>query len=80
MLDVKDRPEVQEKLERRIRSVEVKIINPPRPGVFVCVLGAGGSQPGSSLTDDLQLTVRLGARSWLVAVQDNVFCLWLHAA
>lgn len=32
-LDVKDRPEVQEKLERRIRSVEVKIINPPRPGL-----------------------------------------------
>jgi hypothetical protein len=30
---VRDRPEVQEKLERRIRSVEVKIINPPRPGV-----------------------------------------------
>jgi hypothetical protein len=34
-LEVKDRPEVQEKLERRIRSVEVKIINPPRPGVPV---------------------------------------------
>lgn len=32
-LEVKDRPEVQEKLERRIRSVEVKIINPPRPGM-----------------------------------------------
>ena len=31
-LEVKDRPEVQEKLERRIRSVEVKILNPPRPG------------------------------------------------
>lgn len=36
-LDVKDRPEVQEKLERRIRSVEVKIITPPRPGVFAGV-------------------------------------------
>lgn len=34
-LDVKDRPEVQEKLERRIRSVEVKIITPPRPGVVL---------------------------------------------
>jgi ubiquitin-like domain-containing CTD phosphatase 1 len=31
-LDVKDRPEVQEKLERRIRSVQVKIITPPRTG------------------------------------------------
>lgn len=31
-LEVKDRPEVQEKLDRRIRSVEVKILNPPRPG------------------------------------------------
>lgn len=34
-LEVKDRPEVQEKLERRIRSVEVKIITPPRPGAHV---------------------------------------------
>jgi len=33
-LEVKDRPEVQEKLERRIRSVEVKILNPPRAGVL----------------------------------------------
>lgn len=32
-LEVKDRPEVQEKLERRVRSVEVKILNPPRPGL-----------------------------------------------
>jgi hypothetical protein len=29
---VKDRPEVQEKLQRRIASVDVKIITPPRPG------------------------------------------------
>ncbi|KXZ48009.1 hypothetical protein GPECTOR_31g373 [Gonium pectorale] len=29
---VKDRPEVQEKLARRLKSVEVKIISPPRPG------------------------------------------------
>ncbi|GFH21129.1 uncharacterized protein HaLaN_18370, partial [Haematococcus lacustris] len=31
-LEVKDQPEVQEKLARRLRSVEVKILNPPRPG------------------------------------------------
>jgi hypothetical protein len=31
-LQVKDRPEVQEKLQRRIDSTEVKIMNPPRPG------------------------------------------------
>ncbi|GFR41728.1 hypothetical protein Agub_g2479 [Astrephomene gubernaculifera] len=29
---VKDRPEVQEKLARRLKSVEVKILSPPRPG------------------------------------------------
>jgi hypothetical protein len=29
---VKDKPEVQEKLQRRIASTEVKILNPPRPG------------------------------------------------
>ncbi|KAG2486031.1 hypothetical protein HYH03_015239 [Edaphochlamys debaryana] len=29
---VKDRPEVQEKLARRLKSVEVKILAPPRPG------------------------------------------------
>ncbi|PNW84301.1 hypothetical protein CHLRE_04g228900v5 [Chlamydomonas reinhardtii] len=29
---VRDRPEVQEKLARRIKSVEVKILAPPRPG------------------------------------------------
>lgn len=31
-LQVKDQPEVLEKLQRRIKSVEVKIITPPRPG------------------------------------------------
>mmetsp|Transcript_3118 Transcript_3118/g.7811 ORF Transcript_3118/g.7811 Transcript_3118/m.7811 type:complete len:329 (-) Transcript_3118:143-1129(-) len=37
-LEVKDRPEVQEKLARRIRSVEVKVLNPPRPGKKCLVL------------------------------------------
>lgn len=31
-LEVRDRPEVMEKLQRRIRSVEVKVLSPPRPG------------------------------------------------
>lgn len=38
LVDVKDRPEVQEKLARRIKSVEVKILNPPRPGKKCLVL------------------------------------------
>ncbi|KAL6764960.1 HAD-like domain-containing protein [Haematococcus lacustris] len=37
-LEVKDQPEVQEKLARRLRSVEVKILNPPRPGKKCLVL------------------------------------------
>eukprot|EP00798_Chlamydomonas_sp_ICE-L_P015941 gene15941-22073_t len=37
-LDIKDRPEVQEKLARRIASVEVKILNAPRPGKKCLVL------------------------------------------
>mmetsp|Transcript_19420 Transcript_19420/g.54299 ORF Transcript_19420/g.54299 Transcript_19420/m.54299 type:complete len:341 (+) Transcript_19420:134-1156(+) len=37
-LDVKDQPEVQEKLARRIKSVDVKILNPPRPGKKCLVL------------------------------------------
>ncbi|GBF89622.1 ubiquitin-like domain-containing CTD phosphatase [Raphidocelis subcapitata] len=37
-LDVRDQPEVLEKLERRIRSVEVKVMNPPRPGKKCLVL------------------------------------------
>lgn len=28
---------MQEKLERRIRSVDVKVLNPPRPGVLCCL-------------------------------------------
>ncbi|KIZ06716.1 ubiquitin-like domain containing CTD phosphatase 1 [Monoraphidium neglectum] len=37
-LDVKDQPEVLEKLQRRIRSVEVKVMNPPRDGKKCLVL------------------------------------------
>eukprot|EP00882_Tetradesmus_deserticola_P016514 GHRQ01017644.1.p3 GENE.GHRQ01017644.1~~GHRQ01017644.1.p3 ORF type:complete len:149 (+),score=76.05 GHRQ01017644.1:845-1291(+) len=37
-LQVKDKPEVQEKLRRRISSTEVKILNPPRPGKKCLVL------------------------------------------
>mmetsp|Transcript_14455 Transcript_14455/g.31326 ORF Transcript_14455/g.31326 Transcript_14455/m.31326 type:complete len:322 (-) Transcript_14455:948-1913(-) len=37
-LDLKDRPEVQEKLKRRISSVEVKVLNPPREGKKCLVL------------------------------------------
>ncbi|PRW57513.1 Ubiquitin-like domain-containing CTD phosphatase [Chlorella sorokiniana] len=32
MAELKDRPEVQEKLARRITSCNVKVLNPPRPG------------------------------------------------
>ena len=31
-VDVKDREENQEKLRRRVASVNVKVMNPPRPG------------------------------------------------
>jgi hypothetical protein len=34
LLQVKDKPEVQEKLQRRIASTEVKMLNPPRPGAL----------------------------------------------
>lgn len=37
-LQVKDKPEVQEKLQRRIASTEVKIMHPPRPGKKCLVL------------------------------------------
>ncbi|KAF8065667.1 ublcp1 [Scenedesmus sp. PABB004] len=37
-VQVKDQPEVLEKLQRRIKSTEVKILNPPRPGKKCLVL------------------------------------------
>lgn len=37
-LELRDRPEVQEKLRRRIESVSVKVLNPPRPGRKCLVL------------------------------------------
>eukprot|EP00879_Flechtneria_rotunda_P025810 GHRR01027457.1.p1 GENE.GHRR01027457.1~~GHRR01027457.1.p1 ORF type:complete len:318 (+),score=104.28 GHRR01027457.1:538-1491(+) len=37
-LDLKNRPEVQEKLARRIKNVHIKIITPPRPGKKCLVL------------------------------------------
>lgn len=37
-VEVQHRPEVQEKLARRIRSVELQILNPPRPGKKCLVL------------------------------------------
>ncbi|GAB4819028.1 hypothetical protein N2152v2_006074 [Parachlorella kessleri] len=37
-VDVKDQPAVQEKLQRRIASVQVKVLNPPRPGKKCLVL------------------------------------------
>ncbi|KAF5835203.1 hypothetical protein DUNSADRAFT_7746 [Dunaliella salina] len=44
-LDVKDQPEVQEKLARRIKSVDVKILNPPRPGKKCLVLNSTAERP-----------------------------------
>mmetsp|Transcript_16732 Transcript_16732/g.28707 ORF Transcript_16732/g.28707 Transcript_16732/m.28707 type:complete len:323 (-) Transcript_16732:615-1583(-) len=37
-LEVKDQPEVQQKLARRVRSVQVKVLNEPRPGKKCLVL------------------------------------------
>jgi ubiquitin-like domain-containing CTD phosphatase 1 len=37
-VEVKDQPEVQAKLQRRISSVEVKVLNPPRQGKKCLVL------------------------------------------
>lgn len=37
-LELKDRPEIQEKLERRIRSVKITTLTPPREGKFCLVL------------------------------------------
>ncbi|CAL5223258.1 g5742 [Coccomyxa viridis] len=37
-LDVKDNPEFQERLRKRIRNAKIKTINPPRPGKKVVVL------------------------------------------
>lgn len=44
------RPQVLEKLQRRIRSVEVKVLNEPRPGKKCLVVSVQGLYSSSDCT------------------------------